>query len=158
MANRFYTIIALACTLPGCASVTLRGPIDGEMANKVIPAAIVDGVRTFRITDSPGGSVVVAASMAGVLNGTKSRLIVDGECNSACALFALGVERRQATPRAIIAIHHVTAYGEHSDGGTQGSINKMKGDGVPPQIAEKARNADLYRLTPDDLAQSGVGR
>lgn len=96
MTRTKFSILALACTLAGCASnpAELRGKVDTHMADKV-RSGIASGLRDFTVNSSNGGLLASALSISGALKTVGGTLTVNGVCYSACANLAAAMH---ATP------------------------------------------------------------
>jgi hypothetical protein len=65
--------------------------------------------ETCIIRDSPGGNVMVFLAAAAEVINTGRRVVIDGPCHSACAIFAdMARERVCITKRALFGFHKAT--------------------------------------------------
>jgi hypothetical protein len=114
--------------------------------------------------DSPGGSVLEAIKIVGLIKDLNAAVLVDSgnECSSACFLLFAAGSRRFVGPDALIGVHSVSEAGEETAGSMAFTTEMAReaGDlGVPPAIIGKLVETQPGRvawLTPADLASMGA--
>jgi hypothetical protein len=138
----------------------LKDGDDSKFASSIQKAKSL-GIHISAVSlDSPGGLVIVGASIAKLVrsNGFNTLVPSDATCASACfMIFAAGKERF-AGDKARIGVHSANnpKLGETDDAksSTIDMARFLAELGVPPPILGKlvtARPADMAWLTPDDL-------
>jgi len=134
-----------------------------DLVQKLVAATPTARVRVF-VLDSPGGQIVEAEILAGLIRRLEAGVMVlsGSQCNSACfLLFAAGVPKVIA-PDALIGVHSASNEGQENLG-SMAATTLMARDAadldVPPQIVGKMVETPPNRvawLTRDDLAQMDV--
>jgi hypothetical protein len=76
----------------------------------ILSAPVVADEATYRITESPGGALTTFMQKYTLLADEETRIVIDGDCVSACTLF-LGLvpkERVCVTDKARLGFHSAT--------------------------------------------------
>lgn len=149
MTRTTHTIIALACTLAGCASardsdtVELRGKVDTHMADTV-RAGIASGHRDFTINSSNGGFVFAAMNISKAIRDARGSLTVNGKCYSACSMIAV------ETHATLTAEADVQSHSSYVPGGpeTDDVARVLVAHGLPESLGH---GPNLRRITPSAL-------
>lgn len=123
-----------------------------------VTQALDEGRRNFTVDSSNGGNVLLAQVISDLVNSSGGTVTVTGRCWSACALMVLGVEQKYATEQADVRIHGATDIARPSDGKPADEVaDYMIKSGLPESIARtRGKGANLYKLSPVELAQAGV--
>jgi hypothetical protein len=119
---------------------------------------------TAFVLNSPGGSIVEAEKVAGIVHRTGVPAIVfdGGECSSACFLIFAAAKSRFVGPRAMLGVHSVSVGGaDNADAMalTTALARDLDQYGVPPSIVGKlvvTSPQDVVWLQAADLALMGV--
>lgn len=128
---------------------------------KTMPAS--DRIIGF-VVDSPGGALVEAGHIAGLISELSLSVVVpsDSKCASACFLLFAAAPRKLAGADALIGVHGASEDGKddlNSMAATTAFARELTQYGVPPAIIGKMAGTVPGRmewLTPADLQSMGV--
>jgi len=147
--------------------IVARGPVITEdfqrLGDFIGNMPSTDRILGFAL-DSPGGDVVEASRLAGLIRKFEWSVLVGkgSECSSACFLLFAAASHRFVAPDALIGVHSASESGEETVGSmafTTAMAREAASFGVPPAIIGKLVETPPERatwLTPADLVSLGA--
>lgn len=130
---RFARLMRLATAVFSISFVA--APAAAQSANQALRAALGGCGEPCVIRYSPGGDVALfQAAAKAVRAGARRRVIIDGPCLSACAIFADMVRSRVCiTSRASFGFHKASVFAVHTSSDGTGQKLRLVAREDPPQ-------------------------